>query len=184
VETITRTPTNTFLQRLIGAAACDVAVYEDVEADRNATAQAFAVVIASSVATGLGFSGLTGGPVNVAFFSIIALLAWGAWALLTFTIGVHILAEAQTRGDVGEMLRTLGFAATPGLLNVLGIMRPVAWPVLCGTLVWMLVAMVVAVRQTLDYRSTARAVAVCVIGWALAIAIAAGIGLLFTPPVS
>jgi glucose-6-phosphate dehydrogenase assembly protein OpcA len=31
--------------------------------------------------------------------------------------------------------------------------------------VWMGAAMVVAVRQALDYRSTARAVAVCLLGW-------------------
>lgn len=181
---ITTTQTNTFLQRLIGAAACDVAIHEDVERDRAATPQAFAVVLASSVAIGLGFSGLTGGPVNLAFFSIIALLAWASWALLTYTIGVHLMPEAQTRGDVGEMLRTLGFAATPGLLNVLGIMRPVARPVLVVTALWMLVAMIVAVRQTLDYRSTARAVAVCVAGWVLAVVVAVALGVFFAPPVS
>jgi hypothetical protein len=31
----------------------------------------------------------------------------------------------------------------------------------------MLVAMVIAVRQALDYQSTLRAVGVCVIGWAI-----------------
>ena len=31
--------------------------------------------------------------------------------------------------------------------------------------VWMLVAMVIAVRQALDYTSTPRAVGVCLIGW-------------------
>ena len=180
----TETATNTFVQRLIGAAACDVAIYEDVERDRNATTQAFVVVILSSVATGLAFSGLTGGPVNVAFFSIVALLAWAAWALLTYVIGVHLLAEPQTRADVGELLRTIGFASTPGLLRVLGIMTPVARPVLVVTAIWMLVAMVVAVRQALDYRSTARAVAVCVVGWVLSIAMAAVLGLVFSPPVS
>ena len=181
---LTKTPTNTFLQRLIGAAACDVAIYEDVEADRGATTQAFAVVVMSSIAGGLAVSGLAGGPVSIAFFTIVALLSWASWALLTYTIGVHLFPEAQTRGDLGEMLRTIGFAATPGLLNVLGIMRPVALPVLIGTAAWMLVAMIVAVRQTLDYRSTARAVAVCVAGWGLAIAIAVALGLFFAPPVS
>jgi hypothetical protein len=180
----TKPATNTFIQRLIGAAACDAAVYEDVERDRNATTQAFAVVILSSVAGGIGFAGLTGGPVNIAFFSIVALLAWAAWALLTYVIGVHLLAEPQTRADVGELLRTIGFASTPGMLRVLGIMTPVARPVLVVTAIWMLVAMIVAVRQALDYRSTPRAIAVCLVGWVLAIAMAAVLGLVFTPPVS
>jgi hypothetical protein len=35
--------------------------------------------------------------------------------------------------------------------------------VVCG--IWMLVAMIIAVRQALDYKSTWRAVGVCFIGW-------------------
>ena len=176
--------TNSFLQRLVGAAALDVAIYEDVEADRSATAQAFVVVLLSSLAGGLGVSGLTGGPINLAFFSAVALLAWCAWALLTYTIGVHLLPEPQTRADVGELLRTIGFASTPGLLRVLGIMTPLAKPVLAVTAVWMLAAMVVAVRQALDYKSTGRAIAVCIIGWTLAIAFAVAFGLMFSPALS
>ena len=48
---------------------------------------------------------------------------------------------------------------------------------------WMLLAMIVAVRQALDYRSTARAVVVCVVGWALSLAVAAVIGNIFAPTV-
>lgn len=177
-------PTNSFVQRLMGAAALDVAIYEDVEADRSATAQAFIVVLLSSIAGGLGATGLTGGAVNIAFFSMVALLAWVAWALVTYTIGVHLLPEPQTRADVGELMRTIGFASTPGLLRVLGIMTPVARPVFVVTAIWMLVAMIVAVRQALDYKSTARAVAVCLVGWLLAIAFAVAFGLMFAPTVA
>ena len=142
------------------------------------------VVLMSSLAGGLGIGGLTGSPVNLAFFSMVALLAWCAWALVTYTIGVHILPEPQTKADVGELMRTIGFASTPGLLRVLGVMTPVAKPVLAVTTIWMLAAMVVAVRQALDYKSTARAVAVCVIGWTLAIAFAVAFGLMFSRPLS
>jgi hypothetical protein len=48
----------------------------------------------------------------------------------------------------------------------------------------MLLAMIVAVRQVLDYRSTGRAVAVCAVGWALSLAVAAIIGVIFAPTVS
>ena len=178
------TATNSFVQRLIGAAACDIAIYEDVEADRGATALALVVVLCSSIAGGIGLTGLTGGPVNIAVLSVVSLMAWAAWALLTYTIGVYLLPESQTRADVGQLLRTIGFASTPGLLRVLGYIRPVALPVLAATQIWMLVAMVVAVRQALDYRSTARAIAVCVMGWVLASAMAVTLGLLFARPVS
>jgi hypothetical protein len=175
---------NSFLQRLIGAAALDAAIYEDVEADRSATAQAFVVVLLSSAAGGIGIHGLSGGPVNIAFFSMVALLAWAAWALVTYTVGAFLLPEPQTSVDVGELLRTIGFAATPGLLRVLAIMQPLAIPVFVATSAWMLLAMIVAVRQALDYTSTGRAVAVCVIGWVLSVVVAVVLGLLFGPSVS
>jgi hypothetical protein len=175
---------NSFLQRIIGAAALDAVIYEDVEADTTATIQAFLVVLASSIAGGLGVRGLTGGPVNVPFFSMLALLLWAGWALVTYTIGAFILPEPQTRVDVGELLRTMGFSAAPGMLQVLAIMPPLARPVFAVTLVWMLLAMIVAVRQALDYTSTARAVAVCVTGWLLALIVAVVLGLAFGPTVS
>ena len=118
------------------------------------------------------------------FISALSLIAWASWALLTYQIGVKIMPEPQTSADVGELMRTIGFSAAPGMLRIFGIVPGAAIPAFTITAVWMLVAMVVAVRQALDYRSTARAVAVCGIGWALAIAIAVGLGLVFGPPVS
>jgi hypothetical protein len=173
--------TNSFLQRLMGAAALDAAIYEDVEADRRATAQAFAVVLLSSLAGGIGASGLSGGPVNVAFFSMVSLLSWAAWALVTYAIGAHLLPEPQTRADVGELLRTIGFSAAPGMLRIFGIVPGATIPAFGVTAVWMLAAMIVAVRQSLDYTSTPRAIAVCALGWGLALAIAVTLGLVFGP---
>jgi hypothetical protein len=165
--------------------ALDVAIYEEVEADRSATTQAFAVVLLSSLAAGIGARGVGENSLpNIAFISIVSLLAWAAWALITFEIGARIMPEPQTRVDVGELLRTIGFASAPGLLRVLGVLPSVTAPVFAVTAIWMLLATIVAVRQALDYRSTARAVGVCVLGWVLAIAIAAALGLLFGPSVS
>src|SRR5262249_42610527 len=115
----TTTASNTFLQRLIGAAALDTAIYEEVEADRTATTQAWVVVILSSLAAGFGARGFAGSTIaNMAFFSIVAMLAWGAWALVTFEIGARLMPEPQTRSDVGELLRVIGFSTTPGFLFV------------------------------------------------------------------
>jgi hypothetical protein len=144
-----------------------------------------AVVLLSSLAAGIGSRGLGGtSPQAIAFIAIVSLLAWAAWALVTFEIGARLLPEAGTRADVGQLLRTIGFASAPGLLRVLGVMSAATIPVFAITAVWMLAAMIVAVRQALDFQSTARAVAVCVLGWTLAIAIAVGMGMLFGPTVS
>ena len=180
--TNTSTP---FVMRLIGALALDPVTYEEVEADRSATGPALLVVVLSSVGAGIGARGLgSGSPRSMVFISAVSLIGWASWALLTYQIGARLMPEADTRADVGELLRTIGFSAAPGMLRIFGIVPGAAIPAFAITAVWMLVAMVVAVRQALDYKSTARAVAVCVIGWALAIAIVVGLGLVFGPTVS
>src|SRR5205823_4216280 len=159
--------------------------YEEVEADTSATGQAMLVVVLSSLAAGVGIGGRGGFSASHAIaISTVALIAWAAWALVTFEIGSRLMPEPQTRVDVGELLRTIGFASTPGLFRIFGIMPGVTVPVFAATAVWMLVATVVAVRQALDYTSTTRAAAVCVLGWSLAIAIAIVLGLLFGPTLS
>jgi hypothetical protein len=178
----------TFPHRLMGASVLDVATYEEVEADRTATAQAFVVVLASSLAGGIGATGLVreGTPLvaGVFFWSAVSLIAWAAWALLVFEIGGRLLPEPETRVDVGELLRTIGFSAAPGLLRVFGVAPDLALPVFALTTVWMLVAMVVAVRQALDYRSTWRAIGVCTLGLAFALIIAVAFGMFLGPRVS
>ena len=178
----------TFAHRLIGAAVLDVDTYEEVEADRTATAQAFVVVLASSLATGIGATGFGGRPVgpvgDILLISIAALMGWAGWALLIFQIGGRLLPEPDTRVDVPELLRTIGFASTPGLLRVFGVYRELTIPVFALTTVWMLVAMIVAVRQALDFTSTMRAIAVCILGWLLAGLIVVAIGLWMTPSLS
>src|SRR5438270_6268621 len=106
----TTTATNNYVMRLIGAASLDTAIYEEVEADHGATAQALSVVLLSSLATGIGARGLGGGSLqSIVFISVVALILWAAWALLTFEIGARIMPQPQTRTDVGELLRTIGF---------------------------------------------------------------------------
>jgi hypothetical protein len=183
--TTTASTRTTFPMRLIGAMALDVVIYEEVEADRGATLQALLVVVLSSLSAGLGARGFGSGSLEgVLFISALALVAWATWALVTFQIGARLMPEPQTRADVGELLRTIGFSAAPGMLRVFGVVPGATIPAFTITAVWMLAAMIVAVRQALDYESTWRAVAVCALGWTLAIAIAVTVGLLFGPTLS
>jgi hypothetical protein len=181
----TTRPANNFLQRLLGAAALDTAIYEEVEADPRAGVQAGIVVVLSSVAAGIGARGFDQTSAgNIAFFSILALMAWACWALLTFEIGTRLLPEPETSADVGQLMRTIGFAATPGLIRVFGFIPGVTVPAFVVSSIWMLLTMVVAVRQALDYKHTERAVAVCVLGWVLALTLAVVLGMVFGPTVS
>lgn len=166
---------STFAQRMMGAAKLRVATYEEVEADRSATSQALAVVVMSSVATGLGLS-RTWSLSDSVVGAVAALLGWLIWAALTCFIGTKILPEPQTKSSIGELLRTTGFSSSPGVLHLLGRMPLVGGVVSLMVAVWMLVAMVIAVRQALDYRGTARAVGVCVIGWLVYVAVSLFLG--------
>jgi hypothetical protein len=152
-----------WVQRMIGAAKLDAATYEDVEADRTANAQALGVVVLSSIATGIG--GLSAGERGLLGGLVAGLVGWVAAAFLTYVIGAKMLPEPQTRADMGEMLRTLGFAASPGILRAFGWVPGIGGLIVLVAHVWMLLTTVVAVRQALDYTSTGRAVLVCVIGW-------------------
>ncbi len=153
-----------FGNRIIRAARLDVALYEEVEADKSALGQAMGIVVLSSVAAGIGSTskaGLFGMLIGV----VVALVGWYIWAYLTYFIGTRLLPEPQTKADHGELLRTVGFSSSPGLIRVLGVipvMRSIVFPIAA---IWMLVAMIIAVRQALDYSSTLRAIGVCVIGW-------------------
>lgn len=176
---------NTFPRRLIGAAVLDRRMYEEVEADRRATGQAVGVVLMTSVAGGVGLLGLAAQtPQSLAAGVVGSLIGWMAWAALTYLIGTHVLPEPQTRADVGELLRTIAFASAPGLLRVLGVIPFLGLTIYVLASIWMLIAMIVAVRQALDYQSTSRAVGVCVVGWALSLVVAAVIGIIFAPTVS
>jgi len=153
-----------FLNRMYRAAKLEVNLYEEVEADRGAMGQAMGVVILSSLAYGLGTIGRAGVP-GILIGTISALIGWYIWAYLTYFIGTKFLPEPQTRADHGELLRTIGFSSSPGMIRILAIFPPLEVIVLTVASIWMLVAMVIAVRQALDYRSTLRALAVCGIGW-------------------
>jgi hypothetical protein len=153
-----------FKDRIFRAAKLDVSLYEEVEADKGALGQSMGVVVLSSVAAGLA-SISTAGFGGILVGTITALIGWYVWAYITYFIGTKLLAEPQTKADTGELLRTIGFSSSPGLIRVLGIIPGLRWIVFLIGGIWMLVAMVIAVRQALDYQSTARAVGVCIIGW-------------------
>ena len=155
-----------YIDRIVRAAKLDVNLYEEVEADKGAMGQAMGVVVLSSIAAGIGSIG-TIGVKGIIIGAITALIAWYVWAYITYFIGAKILPEPQTKADHGELLRTIGFSSSPGLIRVLAIIPGISGIVFTIASIWMLTAMVIAVRQALDYQSTLRAVGVCIIGWVI-----------------
>jgi hypothetical protein len=155
--------TQNFAARMVGAARLSSETYEEVEADAGANGQAVAIVGLYSMAAAIGAN--ASDPRSLIGILVVSFLSWVIWVLLTLFIGTRLLPESTTRSDFGEILRTTGFSASPGVLMVFGRLPVVGGALVAIVGIWMLVTFVIAVRQALDYTSTARALAVCALGW-------------------
>jgi hypothetical protein len=135
-----------FGTRVVGAARLVSAVYEEVEADRSATPQAALVVCLAAASVAIGHS--NAGLAAVSYAILRLLIGWLFWSGITYVIGWLLLRGKAT---LGELLRTIGFAHGPLMLSGIAIYAPIASPVryLVGT--WMVAAVIVAIRQALDF---------------------------------
>ena len=160
---------NQLLSRMLGAACLNGHTFEEIESDTRATSQALIVVILVSIAGGIG-GYLTYGIGGIIIGPLVGVMQWAVWAFVTYLVGTTILKTPNTHGDWGQLARTTGFAQTPGILKILGFL-----PLNIGSVIlfiasaWQLVAMVVAVRQALDYESTWRAVVVVIISFIISL---------------
>lgn len=174
-----------FVRRFMGALVLDPVTFEDVESDHNAGGQAAMVVALACLAGGFAVAGSAQLTFATFLTGMAATLgAWVVWALLITTIGTLVVPEPTTNSKPTELLRTMGFAAAPGVFLAFGAMRAAAPFAVALASLWMIAATVLAVRQALDYRSLGRAVVVCVAAWLVAFGIVAATGLVFARPVS
>jgi hypothetical protein len=169
---------------MIRAARLDAQVFEEVEHDLNATSQALTVVLLVAVASGVGraLAVLAAGDIRGAVLGfiggvVLAVLGWAVWSYLAFIVGTKLFKGVAT---YGELLRTVGFANSPGVLNVLSFL-----PVLGGLItflvgIWILVAMIVAMRQALDL-DTGKAVLTAIVGFFAYVLLAVVIGVITAP---
>jgi len=158
------------INRVVRAARLDVDFYEEVEADTSLTQEALIVVVLVSIAGGIGsfLAGIFSGSIGSALLGLILSVVLGVisyyiWAYVTYFVGTELF---EGTADVGELLRTLGYASGPRVLSILTFI-PCLGPLagLVGA-IWALVAGVVAVRQALDFDTT-KAILTVVIGWVI-----------------
>jgi hypothetical protein len=152
------------------------AVYEDVERDVDATSQAALVVAIVAVCAGIGQ--LRDGGIPGLILGIIgAFVGWIVWAAITYWVGKTIFKTENTSVTLGEMLRTLGFAHSPGVLRILGFI-PVLGPLASFVAaIWMLITGIVAIRVAMDF-STGRAIGTAIVGWLIAVVVGAVLALI------
>ena len=152
-----------FLNRIYRAIKIDPDLYEEVEHDKSATIQAASVVVLSSLAAGVGAIHL--GMSNFILGPLFSLASWYFWAFLIYIVGTKLFPDQETKSDHGELLRTIGFSSAPGLIRVFGFTPDLMSITFMGGGIWMLVAMIIAVRHALDYKCTWRSIGVVVIGF-------------------
>lgn len=157
--------------RMWRAAMLKSQLYEEVEADQKGTTQAVIVVVLVSMAAGIGrgLAAVIGGNASFMgfltglFWGIISsLLVWFIFSLLCFWLGTSLFKGPETRATLGQLLRTLGFAYSPGVLNILTLVPVIGGIVPIATLVWTAIAAVIAVRQACDF-TTGRAVGTVIV---------------------
>ena len=152
----------TIFNRMLRASKLDVELYEEVEADKSLLTEAMVVVILSSLASGIGSWSMGFGELFTT--TIGELISWYVWAFIVYLIGTKLLPEPQTVADHGELLRTIGYSSAPGVIRIFKLILPFDGAIDFLAIIWMLTAMIIAVRQALDYESTMRSVGVCILG--------------------
>ncbi|MDW8060826.1 MAG: YIP1 family protein [Thermomicrobium sp.] len=151
------------VERAMGAARLDPQAYEEVERDEAATGTALAIVVLSAIASGIG-SFREAGVVGLIGGVVFTVVGFVLYAGIAYLIGARLFATAETSVTWGQLIRTLGFAQSPGLLHVLGLVPVIGGLIRFVVSVWILVATIIAIRQACDF-STGRAVLTAVVAW-------------------
>lgn len=157
-------------ERMIRAAKLDPTLYNEVEADQNATSQALLVVLIVAVLSGIG--GLRGGIGGFIAALVVSVIAWAVWSFVMYWVGTTFF---KGTASYGEVLRCLGFANTPNALALFGFIPVLGGIIVLVASIWALVAMVIGAREALDI-TTGAAVITAIIGWVIVIIIIAILG--------
>jgi len=153
-----------YLNRLFRSAKLDTGLFDEVMADKKAQFQAMMTVFIYSMAAAYGSFGRSG-TAGINFGMITTLLGWYVWAFSTYFIGIRLLPGAQSEIDRKSVLRVLGFASSPGLIRLLGLIPGLSGVTFLVATIWMVAAAAVALKQALNFESIYRAAGISVIAW-------------------
>jgi hypothetical protein len=152
-----------FFNRVYRSIKIDPDVYDEVQKDKNATLSAGIVVVISSLAAGVAAKQL--GASSFIFAPILSLVSWFVWAYIVYFVGVKLFPDVKTKTTHAALLRAIGFSSAPGIIRVFGFTPELMTVTFIGSALWMLACMVVAVRQTLNFKSLWKALGVVIMSW-------------------
>ena len=152
-----------FFNRVYRSIKIDPDVYDEVQKDKNATLSAAIVVVISSLAAGMAAKQL--GATSFILAPVLSLLSWFVWAYIVYFVGVKLFPDVKTKTTHAALLRAIGFSSAPGIIRVFGFTPELMTVTFIGSALWMLACMVVAVRQTLNFKSLWKALGVVIMSW-------------------
>jgi len=167
-----------FGERVVGAMSLKASTFQEIEHDPTAMGQAVGVIVLAAVSAGIG-NLFWGGLSGILYGIVTSLIAYAVWAVVVWLIGTKVMPDPATKADFPETFRTIGFAAAPGILGIVTIIPILGWLLMAVIWVWQIAAMVIAVREVLDYTDTIKAVIVVVIGFVAQLIVAALLGMMF-----
>ena len=166
------------IQRMIGAALFNRHTYEEIEADQGALGQAIGVVLLVTLCGIIG--GVIGGLLvgeaiglgillGIIEGFVFGVVRWAIWVSVMYLVGGKMLRTGDTETTWSEVGRVVGFAYTPGVLSLFRFVPAIGWLFSLVGFVWQVSAVIVAVRQAMDFQSTGRAIGVVLLSAVIAI---------------
>lgn len=140
--------------RMWRAAKLEAALFDEVKADADATGQAMAVVVLATLASSLGQAD---GFKAILIHVLLNIGLWYLGAGMAYGLGIKVFPEPGVQGEIGGVLRAIGFSSAPGLILILSFFPDISGLIFFIGFVWVMVADVIAIRQSLNFRSTFRA---------------------------
>ena len=152
------------IEKMIRAARLDPSLYNQVERDETETTNALIIVLVVAVIGGIsialataslgaatrgsGATAVVPNPLGAFVSSVLsAVLGWFAWSFIIYLVGTRLFNATATPG---ELLRTLGYAQSPGVLNIVQVIPCLGQLIGLGVAIWTLVTSFIATREALD----------------------------------
>ena len=102
---------------------------------------------------------------NIFFSGITALLSWIVWAVLIYVIGIKLFPDEKTDANFKKIMVTVGLAHAPGLLRFFAIIPSFVVPIVFLTQFWIFAALIIGVRETLNFKSNFKSAGVVIIAF-------------------
>jgi len=174
--------TDNLVQNMISAAKLDVNFFKAVEHDESKNQEALMVVIIAAIASALGngfgglfTGGIIGGLAGAIFGLLMVIIGYYLWSYLAHFIATKFFGG---KGDVGEVLRTLGYSFSPQVLAILAFIPCLGWAIAMLAILWSMVAGIVAIREAMDF-DTGKAILTVVIAGVIMMVIVAVLAAVF-----